>query len=535
MLAELQSLAALASSRPNIMVEEGESGCAWSFNWATGVITVNPADLVLRPPDFCRGLILHEAAHGAITRIADIVPRKLRQREPGIHHLLNVVEDCRIENWLQQRFPGCRPWVRLYNDRLLVAPASADGRARLARDPAGGFLLGLLSEWWREQPPCELHPLATDAIAAVKPRFLDAVAAFPAPKPPSAAMVLPVYQSHRVAGSYRALDHERPPTTEECVIRMTQHRMWEIVWEHIVPVFRKLLDHPDSQPTRQRTADEMASAAAMAGHLCDADHRGRHPEAADHDSTPPANRSERTYHQALAKHGALIESCAELLLRLLTLDSRPKTSRCHRSGNRLDLRVAMQCEADPRQYERVFQRRTLASRPDPAFILLADESGSMRGPRARATFDAVVVMREVCLRLGIPLGIVGFSSACRIIQHWEDPDASMQRRSVAALLQAGGSSTRLDRALDTAIGMHDILPASCRPRLWILSDGEVSNVNEIRNRITAIRMGGTPVHCLGLGPDADGLRNIIPSARTGIQPVDLPEVFSQMLESQIHA
>ena len=221
-----------------------------------------------------------------------------------------------------------------------------------------------------------------------------------------------------------------------------------------------------------------------------------------------------------------------MLLRLLTHDSRPKTTRFHRSGNRLDLRMVMQAEADPRLYDRIFQRRTLASHPDPAFILLVDESGSMRGNRAKATFDAVVVMREVCLRLGIPLSIAGFGSQCRVIPSWDEPDAAIQRRRVAGLLEPTGSSSRLHDALDRAFGIQQSLPASCQPQLWILSDGEVQQPGGVRRSIMALRTGGTPVHCLGLGPDSDGLRNIIPSARTGIQPAELPQVFAEMLGSQ---
>lgn len=527
LLPELQSLAALASSLPDITVEVGEPDCPWSFNWATRIITINPEDLALRAPDYCRGLILHEAAHGAITRYGQIVPRDLMESEPGFHHLLNVVEDCRIENWLQQRFPGCRPWIRLYNDRLLTSPADPSARARLAGDPAGGFLLGLLSEWWREEAPCDLHPLSVAAIAEVKPHFNQAVEAFPEPTPPSAETVRRLYASHPVAACYRAADRDGDPTAMECVIRMTQHRMWTITWNNIAPVFRRLLEHPDSEPTRRFLAE---SAQRQTGSPI---HAGTPQAGSREDDADPPLPSEKAYIDAVARHGGLIESCAEVVLRQLIEASRPKTSRFHRSGNLLDLRVAMQFEADPRQHDRLFQRRTLPTHPDPAFIIVADESSSMEGERARATFDAVVVLREVCLRLGIPLAILGFGSQTRRIQDWNDENSPETRRKVSALLRPTGNSSDIQSTLDSAMGLHMRLPDSCQSRIWILSDGEVTNPTEVRRRIMGFRMSGIPVHCLGLGPESHGLTKIIPKAHVCIRPEDLPGVFSELLPSQI--
>jgi hypothetical protein len=229
----------------------------------------------------------------------------------------------------------------------------------------------------------------------------------------------------------------------------------------------------------------------------------------------------------------LIESCAAVVLRQLIDESRPKTTRFHRSGNQLDLRVAMQFEADPRLCDRLFQRRTLPAHPDPAFIVVADESASMEGERAKATFEATVVLREVCLRHGIPLAILGFGSRTRRIQGWADQDSPEVRGKIAALLDPTACSTRLQQALDGAMGLQMRLPEDCQARIWILSDGQVSDPNEVRGSIMGFRMSGIPVQGIGLGPDSHGLARIIPKAAVGIRPEDLPGVFAQMLQSQI--
>ena len=159
----------------------------------------------------------------------------------------------------------------------------------------------------------------------------------------------------------------------------------------------------------------------------------------------------------------------------------------------------------------------------------------MRGERSEATFDVVVVLREVCLRLGIPLAILGFGSQTRSIQDWDAEDTPHTRRMVSGLLQPIGGSTRLLQALERATDLVSRLPESSQLRIWILSDGEVSDPSEVRRKIGGLRMSGIPVHGLGLGPDSHGLNKVAPMAHVGIRPRDLPEVFSALLQSQIHA
>lgn len=530
MLPELQSLAALASSNPEVVLKVGEADCNWSFNWATCTITVNPNDLALRPPDYCRGLILHESAHAALTRIGDIVPRDLHQAD--LHLLLNVVEDCRIENWLQQRFPGCRPWIRLYNDRIFASP-SDEAAARLAADPAGGFLAGLLDRWWHEVPILTLHPESRSAIAEVALYFDQAIAAFPSPDVPDALRSRRSYNAHQVSICYRAQDHENEPTPEECVIRMLQHRAWAITWRHMVPVFRRLLAHPDSEPTR-RAVSQLRLENTFAGPSVKGMRAGAAAKSQPGDSThTPTEGAIHDYTRAVSQHGALIESCGAALLRFLAAESRPRSTRFHRSGRALDLRVAMQFEADPRHYEKLWQRTTLPQHPDPAFVLLIDSSGSMRGTKAEASFAALVVLREVCLRLGIPLTIIAFDIQARVLQSCDTPHAPGVPSKLAGLLEPGGS-TRISPALDLASRFLAESPHRHR-HLWILSDGDTQQVEEAQRRLRAIRSSGVIIHGLGLGPDSNEIASLVRGARTGLTPQQLPSVFAELLGANLQS
>ena len=104
-LQEALAMAGMVSLTNDLAVELGE---AWAFNWATRVITIPLDDLRESPREQICWIILHEAAHAALTRLHDFLPESLRKK-PEIAHLLNCIEDVRIERWLVARFPGSAP------------------------------------------------------------------------------------------------------------------------------------------------------------------------------------------------------------------------------------------------------------------------------------------------------------------------------------------------------------------------------------------------------------------------------------------
>jgi hypothetical protein len=105
-LQEALVMAGMVSLRNDLAVELGDW---WTFNWKTNVISLPKAELATRTREEISWIILHEAAHAALTRLHDIVPLNLLSR-PEIHTLLNCIEDVRIEAWLVERFPGSKAW-----------------------------------------------------------------------------------------------------------------------------------------------------------------------------------------------------------------------------------------------------------------------------------------------------------------------------------------------------------------------------------------------------------------------------------------
>jgi uncharacterized protein with von Willebrand factor type A (vWA) domain len=297
-----------------------------------------------------------------------------------------------------------------------------------------------------------------------------------------------------------------------------------------VPVFIELLQHPDSEPTWGdiKLADRRARISDSDDTNTIVNHTGLLYYHGDREPELSSGAS-KTYEQAVARNGGLIEDCAAVLLRFLTGGFRHRRSRFHSSGQRIDLRIAMQCEADPRYYDRLWQRTQNHPQPDPAFVVAVDASGSMRGKRSAATFDALVVIREICLRIDIPLSIISFNRNTRILQAAGNPSDPEIPARLAGLLQPVGG-TLLCPALMAAA---DILRQCSRKHrhLWVLSDGMTLQEDRAREMLDAIRADGTRVHGLGLA--SKGIRRVIPNAAANLSPTDLPAVFTHILQNQI--
>jgi Mg-chelatase subunit ChlD len=534
LLAELQSLACLVSLRPEVTVHLAEKSTdAWSFNWLNACIAVNPADYKLRPPDYCRGLLLHESAHAAITRYHAIIPEKLLS-DPALMQLMNAVEDCRIENWLQQRLPGCAPWIALYNNHCF-GEILADTDHIVRDHAAPAFLLGLLSRWWFGKLPVDIHPLAAAAIEEVWPSMNQAVALFPSAYPADMEATRRTYSAHPASVCYAARDPQNltetaEPDGLEMEARMTQHQMWALVESQILPVFRRLLCASGEEEAFARWAQMRAEAQAETEVTLAANSRGR-------GEKPMGGRSRfkghgALYAEAVRQQHADIEQTSRNLLRYLTAEIHLKTVRGQPSGPRLDLKSAMQFAADPRQYNRLWQRQHLPQRPDPHFLLLVDVSSSMRGERAASTFLALVTLREVCLRTGIALSIVTFGSTAELAQGWENPTAlgiPAQLESVARPRDDGtdlGTGLRLVQKLLAESPFREKM-------VWVLSDGEPHDAAEAKRLVQQLRSQVSLLIGLGLGPDTEVLGDIIPDAYTNLTPRQLPALIPQLFQWQV--
>jgi Mg-chelatase subunit ChlD len=536
---ELGGLGGLISQQPHIRLELREG--PWSFNWKQGVITANPADLVLQSQDFCRGLIVHEGGHALLTRLWHMVPRE-QLSDPAVHLLLNAIEDCRIERWLQKRLPGSAPWIQTYNNTLF-AELLETTREELERDPAGAFLTSILCRWWYGRDSLHLPEVTRAALDEAWPHIQLAIEACPPVQCPDPVETQRRYDAHPVKVCYHAMDYGAEPSPMELEIRMAQHEMWELVWRKILPVFRRLMEQTQSplgelakQLQALRDWLQRMSYLAQPGHGLQAGSGSPDGQGATGAkggrglaSLDVVSRNERHYQEALARHHGAIESMSDALLRHLTAEVKMRWHGNHRSGHRLDMRRAMQFEADPRQCDSLWQRLVRPTRPDPAFVVLADASGSMEGDRARATFEALVMLRESCLRTGIPLSILMFSSDVHGVQDWTHPTADDVMAKLCRLRNQPDGGTNMTLALSRANELIQELPHRHR-HFWLLSDGEPDDPEGTRRELRALQSHTSTITALGLGPKTDSLRKLVPSALTNLSSAHLPHLAGRLFQ-----
>lgn len=540
LLAELQSLACLVSQRPEVTVHLArETSDPWAFNWSTAQIQVNPADYRLRPPDFNRGLLLHESAHAAISRYHSILPEALLA-DATVMLLMNTLEDCRIENWLQQRLPGCSPWIALYNNHCF-GEILADQNHQLRDQAAPAFLLGLLSRWWFSKLPEHTHPLAVAALDEVWPFVMEAVACFPQGSAQStdAEAIRSAYLAHPASLCHAVQQHAQhdsemaAPDVLEMQSRMTQYQMWTLVENHILPVFRRLLCASGEEESFNQWAQQQqrSQATRVLNDATEPAAQGKLPQQGQ-SATDRFRGRGALYAEAVRQQRQTIAQLRDQLLRYLTAEVRLKMVRGQPSGPRLDLRTAMQFAADPRQHTRLWQRQKLPQRPDPHFLLLVDVSGSMHGERALATFQTLVMLREVCLSTGIALSIMTFGSQAEVVQHWENPTAVgiPARLEVAARPSDGG--TDLCAGLTLAAELLETSPYRDNT-LWVLSDGVPNDAMRAKQQVRQLRSHGPRIVGLGLGPDTAPLSTLIGDAFTDLRPAQLPKLISRLFRSQV--
>ena len=527
---ELEQLARLTAFRPELRLVVGESGSDWSFDWRSGTISVDGGRLASESADFNRGLVLHESAHAAITRLHAIVPLEtLKDRR--LFALLNVVEDCRIETWMQIRFPGCQPWVRNYNNRLFRPIMAADSE----RPPAAQFLGGILTRWWFGTATEPMGAEARQALDSVWPAIERVLKALP-PKLDALGDPSATYARSPVARCYAAVDAGHSPVAFEKAVRLAQYEMWSAVHQAILPAYLQLL------PPKN---DLGKSFTLYLSTLLEAQqHRDGswNPRTASTPSSPVYNRPfsyERRqdplkpedhdpYLQSWRRQLAAIELLAERLLRWFEVHRRTSFRHGCPSGIRLNLRAAMRFEADPRLYDKLWSRPLIPKRIDPHFSVVIDRSGSMMGERIEQTFHGTVLLCEVCRRVGLPLNVYTFGSRVERLLLHDEPLSPDVRAKLASLPASARGGTNLTEALEMVVA--DLGESPFRDRFVIvLSDGEPDDEGSARQQIARLAADAVVLLGLGLGPGTVRLQELLPVSRVNLAAEDVPAALATLL------
>jgi Mg-chelatase subunit ChlD len=131
----------------------------------------------------------------------------------------------------------------------------------------------------------------------------------------------------------------------------------------------------------------------------------------------------------------------------------------------------MDFDINPADYRSLWMRPVVPARRDPAVAVLLDRSGSManHGLIDRA-FEGLVLLVEVCHRLGVPVAAWSFARHCREELGWSTPLDESTRRRLGRIPRSVDGRTEMETALGT-VG-ESLARRTADPQiLFVLSDG----------------------------------------------------------------
>lgn len=444
----LQHLKLLVAALCNDADLEVDCGDRWAYNPVDRKFIVSKHDLVNYGPDQCAGVLAHEIGHFFVSRYPLFQCRGL----PAIasSHLMNALEDPRCEYWIFRRYPGTRRWLELYEDETGRLEDSEE--TKLPRFLQFCLLCLRDSEvGWNLQVEDEaLHE------ALVETR--DARRFYTTCLPPTTLSVdikreelLSRYETEVLPGLVKKMAPSQRTDWEKLVLL----RAWEAfscAQDKILPVAlalfsrdrgtvgRYLQDQIARQEIVQKVLDKkpvnkavllkfylQAKGAEDAGNclevkvseqvnqlatqlleeILNRDIKTSRPTSVPGSGGRP-QVTKRTYSDYRNEVSTQIKTLVEHMHDAIPPRLGTRFSGGFVSGPRIDLKRLMAFEADPRNYEHLWQRKIPTDRKDAAVLLLIDLSGSMRDEKIQSAVSGTVLVAETLDSLNIPFAIYGF-------------------------------------------------------------------------------------------------------------------------------
>src|SRR5262245_19234949 len=235
---QLSALAAGLCQDAGICVEVSER--TWAWDPVRRVIYVAADDLARKGPVYCAAVLAHEVSHYFISRY-HLIPLEFPSK-PALAHLLNAIEDPRVNTWIKRRYPGTGRWLQKLTENDANVPLTGRMPDFLL------FCLECAREELRGWQPA-LEGAVPGAIAGALHRTRQARIAFAATLPPD--HLRPGPDDADLTDRYRfnvwpalipraQLDM---PTRREQLVRVRVLDALRIAERDILPVASELLDH----------------------------------------------------------------------------------------------------------------------------------------------------------------------------------------------------------------------------------------------------------------------------------------------------
>jgi hypothetical protein len=122
-----------------------------------------------------------------------------------------------------------------------------------------------------------------------------------------------------------------------------------------------------------------------------------------------------------------------------------------------------------------------------------------------------------------------FSSDVHCVQDWTHPTDGDVMAKLCRLRNQPDGGTNMTLALSRANELIQELPHRHR-HFWLLSDGEPDDPEGTRRELRALQSHTSTITALGLGPQTDSLRKLVPSALTNLSSAHLPHIAGRLFQ-----
>ncbi len=566
---------------------EMAKGDTWSWSPATRILKVGRSSFATLGIEGCAGVIAHEVGHSLISRY-HLLGAKLGRGGVHAAKWLNAVEDPRVEAYMSRRYPGVRRWIDEANRLLLAEWDSDDlpllrhhqfgVGACIDENTNGRALTGaLLPEVLQElqntldarrqyrdgylpdddgTDPDDLagqhRQLCAKYVfeAAVSPReevvqtlALYAWAHFQREIAPAierlfdadvAEVAALIMASPDLRAELKHATTRMPPLHDR--LRLARHigeRRGPLppCDDEAIVLARLWLNQLGPERTRRASLGVGGKPLLSAGIEVPTDER-HVGSTAGVEAPPLGNPVPRPAQPAapirpLPTRAGLIDRLERVLRDELRAHRRQIGRVYAHTGVRADLRRVMTNQGplrgDPGRWQPAWHR-PVPVRPDAAFCLLIDCSGSMRGPKITAAVEAALVFLEAIGRVGASVMVAGFQDEIIPLVYPDESLTAARSAIESARLEpfgrrpGGHNQPRYNDdgpcILEAAKALQSI-PAAQRV-LVVLTDGlphgRRSGAGDLSDAVRRVAREGIDVIGVGIGRGATHVRDFYPRA-----------------------
>ena len=199
--------------------------------------------------------------------------------------------------------------------------------------------------------------------------------------------------------------------------------------------------------------------------------------------------------------------------------------------------------AEPERYRKLWQRRIRPTRPDAAFGLLVDLSGSMQGEKVRAAVHGTLLLVETLGRLDVPCIVHGFQDVLIPFVGWEERfNAEVRGRIESMELEASngrpGGNNHAGNNDDGPCLEEFALLVGAHPApqkfLVVVSDGipagRRSGPDDLKTAVKGVLgRGGIHLIGLGLGGGTEHVGDFYPRSMANVPEVEFPTRIGRLI------